>query len=160
MWFETGVKNPYPESGKGRTGRDPAERPGPEWCFKSSGGNMRQQRKPKITFGALLIWPFKSYIRIMIVVIFVALFQYQSIQIDILAREIRALEVKKNLLHNESTSLQAQIDRLTHINRVEKLANERFGLVAPGKKIDQIYVKKFERLPLEREKELKLAGVQ
>jgi len=95
----------------------------------------------------------------MIVVIFVALFQYQSIQIDILAREIRTLEVKKNQLQNESTSLQAQIDRLTHINRIERLAFERFGLVAPGKQIDQIYIKKFDGLPVEQEKELKLAGV-
>lgn len=120
---------------------------------------MRTQIKQKSVLSALFLWPFKSYIRILIVVIFVALFQYQSIQIDILAREVRALEVKKNQLLNESTSLQAQIDRLTHINRIEKLARERFGLVAPGNQIDQIYVKKFDRVPPESDKELKLAGV-
>ncbi len=96
----------------------------------------------------------------MIVVIFVALFQYQSIQIDILAREIRALEVRKNQLQNESTTLQARIDRLTHINRIEKLAGERFDLVAPGNNLEQIYIKKFEHIPVEPEKELKLAGVR
>ena len=51
---------------------------------------MRKPAKQKGGLGTLLLWPFKSYIRILIVVIFVALFQYQSIQIDILAREIRA----------------------------------------------------------------------
>ncbi len=121
---------------------------------------MRTQKKQKSLISALFLWPFKSYIRIMIVVVFVALFQYQSIQIDILAREIRALELRKNHLLNESTSLQAQIDRLTHLNRIEKLASERFGLVAPGKQIDQIYIKKFEHFPQKPEKELKLAGVR
>ena len=121
---------------------------------------MRKPAKQKGGLGTLLLWPFKSYIRILIVVIFVALFQYQSIQIDILAREIRALEITKNRLQNESTSLQAHIDRLTHINRVEKLAHERFGLIAPGKEIDQIYVKKFEQHSSDRGKEVNLAGVR
>ncbi len=121
---------------------------------------MRQKSRQKGMLSALFLWPFKSYIRIMVVVAFVALFQYQSIQIDILAREIRALELKKNQLINDNASLQAGIDRLTHINRIEKLASERFGLVAPGNQIEQIYIKKFEELPGKSEKDLKLAGVQ
>jgi cell division protein FtsL len=92
----------------------------------------------------ILLWPFKSYLRIIIVVAVVGLYQYQSIQIDILAREIRNLELKRNQLRNQTASLQVSIDQLTHINRIEKIAKEQFGLIAPGREMPKIIIEKFD----------------
>ena len=111
----------------------------------------------------ILLWPFKSYLRILVVVIFFGIYQYQAIQIDILARDIRSLELKRNQLVNVNTTLQVHIDQLTNINRIEKLAYEKFGLVALGQKREKIVIKSFnpeKDLQLEEQKErLKLAGV-
>jgi cell division protein FtsL len=98
------------------------------------------------------------------VVIVIGIYQYQSIQIDILAREIRSLELKRNQLVSENTTLQVQIDQLTHINRIEKLAREKFGLIAPGRKMEKLVMKPFtpdKDIPLkDQEKNIQLAGVK
>jgi hypothetical protein len=108
----------------------------------------------------IFIWPLRSYLRIIAVVGVIGLFQYQSIQIDILAREIRSLELTKKQLLNEKAVLQVDIDRLTHINRIEKLAKEKFGLISSSEDISRLVVKKFESDHSETANELKLAGVQ
>ena len=112
----------------------------------------------------ILLWPFKSYLRILGVVVVIGAYQYQSIQIDILAREIRSLELKRNQLLSEKTSLQVQIDQLTHINRIEKIAREKFGLVAPGRRMEKLVMEPFihdSNVPLKsQEKNLQLAGVK
>jgi len=107
----------------------------------------------------VFLWPFKSYIRIIVVVGIIGLFQYQSIQIDILAREIRTLELKKKQLINERATLQVDIDRLTHINRIEKLAREKYGLIASGDDMQRLIVKKYQPTEQKVNKDLKLAGV-
>ena len=59
--------------------------------------------------------------------------------------------------------MQVHIDQLTNINRIEKLAYEKFGLVALGQKREKIVIKSFnpeKDLQLEEQKErLRLAGV-
>ena len=111
----------------------------------------------------IFLWPFKSYMRILAVVIFVGFYQYQSIQIDILAREIRNLELKRNQLQNANNSLQVRIDQLTHINRVEKIAREKFNLVAGGQSLEKLVIDPFtpdeERRQEEKMQKVKLAGV-
>jgi len=119
--------------------------------------NPRQKNKNSVL--KVILWPFKSYIRIMIVVAVIGFFQYQSIQIDILAREVRTLELKKKQLINERALLQVEIDRLTHINRIEKLARETFGLISSGEDIHRMTVKKFEHEVNPDQYKPKLAGV-
>lgn len=119
-----------------------------------------RSRTPKKSFIKVFLWPFKSYIRIIIVVAVIGLFQYQSIQIDILAREIRTLELKKKELLNEKGVLQVEIDRFTHINRIEKLAKEKFGLISSGENMHRLVVKKFNQNDPETTQDLKLAGVR
>ena len=112
----------------------------------------------------ILLWPFKSYLRILGVVIFIGAYQYQSIQVDILARKIRSLELRRNQLVSEKTSLQVQIDQLTHINRIEKLAREKFGLIAPGRKMEKLVMKAYtpdNEIPIKgQEENIQLAGVK
>jgi cell division protein FtsL len=111
----------------------------------------------------IFLWPFKSYMRIMAVVIAVGIYQYQSIQIDILARDIRDLELKRNQLQNTNTSLQVKIDQLTHINRIEKIAREKFNLIAAGGSIEKLvidpYIPDIEIRQEEEMQKVKLAGV-
>ena len=112
-----------------------------------------------MNFLKVLLWPFKSYLRIMIIVVAVGLYQYQSIRVDILAREIRNLEQKRNQLNNETATLQVSIDQLTHINRIEKMANERFGLIAPGRELPTLIIDKYEQEDT-TSRELGLAGMR
>lgn len=125
---------------------------------------MTNKQNSKKSVIKILLWPFKSYLRILGVVVVIGAYQYQSIQIDILAREIRTLELRRNQLVSEKTSLQVKIDQLTHINRIEKLAREKFGLIAPGKKMEKLVMKRFNHdkdVPIRiQEKELQLAGVK
>lgn len=125
---------------------------------------MIQNDNSKKSIIKILLWPFKSYLRILGVVIVIGAYQYQSIQIDILAREIRSLELRRNQLVSENTTLQVQIDQLTHINRIEKLAREKFGLISPGRKMEKLVMKPFSHdkdIPLKKqEKNIQLAGVK
>lgn len=112
----------------------------------------------------LLIRPLKFYLRIMLVVVTVGIYQYQSIRIDILAREIRTLEVKRNQLINDKSTIQIQIDQLTHLSRIEKIARDKFGLVDQGQEVERLVIKKFNYRnrynPDKNHVRLKLAGVQ
>jgi len=124
---------------------------------------MSPRKRGKNSLIKIFIWPFKSYMRIMAVVIAVGIYQYQSIQIDILARDIRDLELKRNQLQNSNTSLQVKIDQLTHINRIEKIAREKFNLVAAGSSIEKLvidpYTPDIEIRQEEEMQKVKLAGV-
>jgi cell division protein FtsL len=112
-----------------------------------------------MSFLKIILWPFKSYLRILIIVAIVGLYQYQSIRIDILAREVRNLELIRNQLNNETATLQVSIDQLTHINRIEKLANEKFGLIAPGRELPTLVIDKYEDEDTTH-RELELAGMR
>ena len=99
----------------------------------------------------------------MAVVVSIGIYQYQSIQIDILARDIRDLELKRNQLQNTNTSLQVRIDQLTHINRIEKIAREKFDLVAGGQTMEKLVIDPYTPdIKIRQEEEMqkvKLAGV-
>ena len=64
---------------------------------------------------------------------------------------------------NGNTSLRVEIDQLTHINRVEKIAREDFDLISPGKSMEKLVIAPYS--PEQEEKQLKklektkLAGV-
>jgi len=125
---------------------------------------MSPRNRQKNSLLKIFLWPFKSYLRILGVVVVIGIYQYQSIQVDILAREIRSLELKRNQLVSEITTLKVNIDQLTHINRIEKLAREKFGLIAPGRKMEKLVMKPYSHdkdIPLKiQEKNIQLAGVK
>jgi cell division protein FtsL len=125
---------------------------------------MNQARQKKNKLIDLFIHPLKFYLRILLVVVTVGIFQYQSIRIDILAREIRTLELKRDQLINDKATIQIQIDQLTHLSRIEKIAREKFGLVNSGQEIERLVIKKYDagnrHYPGKNGLKLKLAGVQ
>jgi cell division protein FtsL len=108
----------------------------------------------------IISWPFKSFARIFIVVIVVGLYIYQAVTIDEIAREIRMLEVHHRQLENEKANFEMEIEQLTNINRIEKLAKDKFGLINGGNQMENLVIKKYEKesLPIENKK-IQLAGV-
>ncbi len=125
---------------------------------------MNDQTQTKKSILKIILWPFKSYLRILLVVFPIGLYQYQSIQIDILARDIRSLELKRNQLANQNATLHVQIDQLTHINRIEKLASEKFDLISTGQKMEKLVIKSYiperDKQMDEQKKKIKFAGVK
>ena len=124
---------------------------------------MKPKKRQTNSWLKIILWPFKSYLRILAVVIFIGFYQYQSIQIDILARDLRSLELRRNQLTNGNTALRVKIDQLTHINRIEKIAREKFDLISSGKSMEKLviepYSPKKEVEQAEQMEKVKLAGV-
>lgn len=121
----------------------------------------KTQDSPFYVMLKIISWPFKSFFRILIVVVIVGLYIYQAVIIDELAREIRILEVTHRQLENNKANLEIQIEQLTNINRIEKLAKEKFGLINAGNQIENLVIKKFEKesKPINN-KAIQLAGVK
>jgi len=119
-----------------------------------------KQESPFFIMLKIISWPFKSFFRIFIVVAVVGLYIYQAVTVDELAREIRMLEIQHRELLNDKANFEAEIEKLTNINRIEKLAKEKFGLINSGNQIENLEIKKFEKEaePIE-EQQIQLAGV-
>lgn len=120
-----------------------------------------KQDSPLYVMLKIISWPFKSFFRILIVVVIVGFYLYQAVTIDELAREIRALEVKHKQLENDKANFEIQISQLTNINRIENLAKEKFDLINGGNQIENLVIKKYEEesKPIENES-IQLAGVK
>jgi len=70
------------------------------------------------------------------------------------------LEVQHRQLENKKASLAIEIEQLTNINRIEKLAKEKFGLINGGNQIENLVIKKYEIEPeLIERKKIQIAGV-
>ena len=120
-----------------------------------------KHESPLFILFKVIFWPFKSFLRILIVVIIVGLYIYQAVKIDQLAGEIRSLEVKRARLLNEKSNIETQIDQLTNINHIEKLAREKFDLVNSGKQKDYLVIKKFEPVKKsDSNEDVQLAGLK
>ena len=123
---------------------------------------MKSVPKNRNSVIQIILWPFKSYVRILIVFGVIGFYQYQSFQIDFLAHELRQLELKKDSLLNETNTLRVKIDQLTHINRVEKLAKRRYGLSLAGSDFERLVIKEYEnksKSKWEEDQEIHVAGV-
>jgi len=119
-----------------------------------------KQDSPFFVMLRVISWPFKSFFRIFIVVAVVGLYIYQAVTVDELAREIRMLENQHRELQNDKANFEAEIEKLTNINRIEKMAKEKFGLINSANQIENLKIKKYEKEPepIENQK-LQLAGV-
>ena len=119
-----------------------------------------KQESPFFIMLKIISWPFKSFFRIFVVVVVVGLYIYQAVTVDELAREIRVLEMQHRELLNAKANFEAEIEKLTNINRIEKMAKEKFGLINNANQIENLEIEKYEkeREPVENQK-IQLAGV-
>ena len=69
-----------------------------------------------------------SVLSLGIIVIFFSIYLYQSFQIDLIMKDLHKLTQQKKQLLSETESLQAEIDRMSNIDVISKIANEKYGL--------------------------------
>jgi cell division protein FtsL len=123
--------------------------------------NKKSEKKVWKTTGNVLF--------LIIVVIIVSSYLYQSFQIDLIMQDMHALQVKKKQLLSETENLQAEVERLSNIDRISRKAIKDFGLefsnenqfaIKIGDTDDLIELKeKFAQEDLKIEK-IKTAGIQ
>ena len=95
---------------------------------------------------------------------------YQTFSVDLLMKDIHALEQQKRLLISQTEELQSEVNRLSNIDRITRLARQKFNLVANK---DKVYIinlegkrdlrdlqESFARRRKSRQKRINLAGVQ
>jgi cell division protein FtsL len=69
-----------------------------------------------------------NVIFLIIVVVIVSSYLYQSFQIDLIMQDMHTLQVKKKQLLSETESLQAEVERLSNIDRISRMARKGFNL--------------------------------
>jgi len=69
-----------------------------------------------------------SVLSLGIIVVFFSVYLYQSFQIDLIMKDLHQLHQHKKQLLSETESLQAEIDRLSNIDVISKIAREKYGL--------------------------------
>lgn len=95
---------------------------------------------------------------------------YQTFSVDLLMKDIHVLEQQKRLLISQTEELQSEVNRLSNIDRISRLAHRKFNLVSNS---DKIYIinledgrhlrdlqESFARRRQNRKKTINLAGVQ
>ncbi len=123
--------------------------------------NKKSEKKVWKTTGNVLF--------LIIVVVIVSSYLYQSFQIDLIMQDMHALQVKKKQLLSETENLQAEVERLSNIDRISRKAIKDFGLefsnenqfaIKIGDRDDLIELKEqFAQEDLKIEK-IKTAGIQ
>ena len=69
-----------------------------------------------------------SVLSLGIIVVFFSMYLYQSFQIDFIMKDLHQLHQQKKQLLSETESLHAEIDRLSNIDVISKMAREKYGL--------------------------------
>lgn len=54
---------------------------------------------------------------------------FQSVGIELNKKEMHALYLQKKQLLSETAMLQAEVDRLSNVDRIARIAREKYGLV-------------------------------
>jgi cell division protein FtsB len=124
---------------------------------------MRKKNNNKLSSAVV------SVLSLGIIVIFFSVYLYQSFQIDLIMKDLHKLHEQKNQLISETESLQAEIERLSNIDVISKLAREKYGLEFGGGEVSVIKIedsddlktiqKQFAQEDKQIEK-IKTAGIQ
>ena len=62
-------------------------------------------------------------------VLVISLRMYQGFYVDLLMKDLHQLEQEKKQLLSETNKLKAEVYRLKNVDRIYKIAGEKFGLV-------------------------------
>ena len=69
-----------------------------------------------------------SVLSLGIIVVFFSVYLYQSFQIDLIMKDLHQLHQQRKQLLSETESMQAEIDRLSNIDVISKVAREKYDL--------------------------------
>lgn len=90
---------------------------------------------------------------------------YQTFTVDLLMKDLLVLQKKKMNLEHETSRLEAEVSRLKNIDRINKIAKEKLGLVNNTEKLlvlqmrDAKDMKKLAKKYDSKTNKLNLAGV-
>lgn len=111
----------------------------------------------------------KALMIIFSIVIFIALKMYLMFQVDLIMKDRRVLGLKLKKINGQTEKLQAEVDRLSNIDRIMRIAREKYGMVNNNdgnlaiKLIDSDRLNAFKEEFANKEKKtvkVNLAGVQ
>jgi len=110
------------------------------------------------------------YLVIFGVISILFLYMYQTVTVDLLMRDLHTLQRQKQLLLSETNRLEGQVEKLSNIDRIPKLAAERYNMVPNNDKVLVLKMsgskelekakKQFARRFNQKRKKINLAGVQ
>ena len=99
------------------------------------------------------------------VVLLFSVKMYQTFTVDLLMKDLLVLQKQKMNLEHETSRLEAEVSRLKNIDRINKIAKEKLGLVSNTEKLlvlqmhDAKDMKKLAKKYDSKTKKLNLAGV-
>jgi len=110
------------------------------------------------------------YLIIFTIISVLFLYMYQTVTVDLLMRDLHTLQRQKQLLLSETNRLEGEVEKLSNIDRIPKLAAKRYQMVPNNDKILIIKMrgakelekvkKQFARRFNRKHKKVNLAGVQ
>lgn len=69
------------------------------------------------------------------IVILFSVKMYQTFTVDLLMKDLLVLQKKKMNLEHETSRLEAEVSRLKNIDRINKIASEKLGLINNTEKL-------------------------
>ncbi len=73
-------------------------------------------------------------------------------KVDLLMRDVRLLEVKRNQLLSERERMLAEVNRLKNIDRISRIAEEKLGLTTNPEPVLSIRLEDFKKVKEIKEK--------
>ncbi len=125
---------------------------------------MTKRNKSKGKLGSSILSLFLLFFMVLVI----SLGLYQTFQVDLLMQDLRKLEDERKNLLSETEQLQGEVDRLGNIDRIGKIASEKYHLVNNTDDVLVLELKDPDKLESlkrkfarrsEKQEEYKLAGV-
>ena len=83
---------------------------------------------------------------ILAIVLTISLRMYQGFQVDLLMKDLHQLEQQKKKLLSETNKLQAEVQRLKNVDRISRIAAQKFGLVINNDPVTILTIEDYEDL--------------
>ncbi len=103
------------------------------------------------------------------VILFIALKMYLMFQVDLLMKDRRDLTLKLKKISGQTEKLQAEVDRLSNIDRIMRIAREKYGMISDNDEMLAVKLIDSKRMEVCKEEfankqkqavKVNLAGVQ
>jgi cell division protein FtsL len=71
---------------------------------------------------------------------------YQGFQVDLMMKDLHQLEEERKKILSETSKLRAEVNRLKNVDRISRIAAEKFDLVINNDPVTMIRIENFETL--------------
>lgn len=83
---------------------------------------------------------------ILSVVLTISLRMYQGFQVDLLMKDLHQLEQQKKKLLSKTNKLQAEVNRLKNVDRISRIAAQKFGLMVNNDPVTILTIEDYDEL--------------